>query len=67
MAEIPINELYKLTAVSHTAYNREIHNNHKSRHLAFQLLFKNESPLEYRVKDVSAQGKVQFRVNVQTS
>ena len=60
MTEIPINDLYKLTAVSHTGYNRALHDKHKSRHLAFQLLFKNEAPLEYRVKDVSAQGKVQF-------
>ena len=67
MAEIPINDLYKLTAVSHTAYNRELHNKDKSRHLAFQLLFKNEAPLEYRVKDVSAQGMVQFHEYVQNS
>ena len=67
MAEIPINDLYQLTAVSHTAYNREIHDKHKSRHLAFQFLFKNQAPLEYRVKDVSAQGKVQLRENIQNS
>ena len=67
MAEIPIDNLYKLKAVNHTAYNREIHNQNKSRHLVFQVLFKDDAPLEYRVKDVSAKGKFNFCGIVQFS
>ena len=67
MTEIPISSLYKLTSVNHTAYNREIHDKEKSRHLVFQILFKDNAPLEYRVKDVSAQGKFNFVLDVQIS
>lgn len=61
MTEIPMNEIFELVAISHTGYNREIHDNDKSKHLLFNVKEKRgEKPLEYRIKEVSSKGKVLY-------
>ena len=67
MTEIPINEIFKLVAINHTGYNREIHNNDKSKHLVFQVSLQGNRPVEYRIKEVSSNGKVHFLPDVHLS
>ena len=58
MTEIPVHDIFELVAISHSGYNREIHDKDKSKHLLFNVKVRGEKHVEYRIKEVSSKGRV---------